>query len=162
MIVMQGYGQPPGGPAPPQPPGFGAPPPPGYGAPPPPGYGAPPPMPPAQQESSLPIVAGIFLLLGALADFATGASLIFGGGIVAGLPIMGGFFATILIVCGAIVIIFGLVALLGAIFSFKKERWGLALVGGILGLLVVGIYGLGFIFCLIGLILVAISKQYYH
>ena len=60
--------------------------------------------------------------------------------------------------CGAIEIIFGVVAILGGIFAVQRKHFGLALLGSVLGML-----GLGFTFGgllgLIGLILVAISRK---
>ncbi len=132
------------------------PPPPPPGAPPPPGYGYPP-----VQDSSLPLLAGIFLLLGGLSNIIMGG-LIFGfGDIIASLPFGTGFGA-IFMVCGAIVLIFGLFALIGAIFSFKREKWTLVLLGSILGLFGIGFYFTGSLFCLIALIIVATSRQYYR
>ena len=62
--------------------------------------------------------------------------------------------AGIIMICGVLLLIFGLIGLLGGIFAIKRTHFGLAILGGIFSLLV------GFIiFGLIGLILVAISKD---
>ncbi|MCJ2556643.1 MAG: hypothetical protein LN415_05980 [Candidatus Thermoplasmatota archaeon] len=62
--------------------------------------------------------------------------------------------AGIIMICGIIFLIFGLIGLLGGIFAIKRTHFGLAILGGIFSLLA------GFIiFGLIGLILVAISKK---
>ena len=57
-------------------------------------------------------------------------------------------------ICGIIGIVLSIIALIGGIFAIKRQKYGLALVGGICALLVAYI-----IFGLIGLILVAISKD---
>jgi len=55
--------------------------------------------------------------------------------------------------CGAIMIVLGLIGVLGGIFAIMRKAFGLAIVGGILAL-----PGFG-IFALVGLVLVAISKD---
>ena len=55
--------------------------------------------------------------------------------------------------CGAILIVVAIIALLGGIFAVQRKNFGFAVVGGILSL------GGWFIPGLIGLILVAISKD---
>jgi len=67
-------------------------------------------------------------------------------------------FESIMRVCGAIEIIFGIVAILGGIFAVQRKHFGLSILGSVMGML-----GLGFTFGgllgLIGLILVAISRK---
>jgi len=69
------------------------------------------------------------------------------------------FIEDILTVCGAIFIILGLIAVLGGIFGVMRKHWGLAILGGVLGLFVIGPLFLGSILALIGLILVAVSRK---
>jgi len=71
----------------------------------------------------------------------------------------GDLLADILLVCGAIVIILAIIVVLGGFFGVQRKHWGLAILGGVLGLFLLGPYFLGTIFSLIGLILVAVSKK---
>ncbi len=65
----------------------------------------------------------------------------------------------IIVAIGVLTVIFGIVALVGGYFAVKRKRWGIAIVGGVLGTLAAGAIGLGLIFGLIGLILVAVSRK---
>lgn len=62
-------------------------------------------------------------------------------------------------VCGIIVIILSLVVVLGGVLGLLRKSWGLAIVGGVLGLFVIGPFMLGSLFALIGLILVGVSRK---
>lgn len=64
----------------------------------------------------------------------------------------------ILIVCGAIGLIFCLFAIIGGIMALQRRMWALALVGSILGLLTIGFVGEASILSLIALVLIAMSK----
>jgi hypothetical protein len=108
------------------------------------------------------ILAAIFLILSFIFALAGAAGLLFAGEEASSLPMMGETFETILYICGAIELIFGLLALLGAIMCFKGTGWGIALVGGIFGLLSIGMFGAGSLFGLLGLIFVAISKDEFN
>jgi hypothetical protein len=108
------------------------------------------------------ILAGVFLLISFLAALGGAIGLLFAGDEASNLPVMGDAFETILYICGAIELIFGLLALLGAIMCFRGTNWGIALVGGIFGLLSIGAFGAGSLFGLIGLIFVAISKDEFN
>ncbi|MCJ2670524.1 MAG: hypothetical protein LN416_08460 [Candidatus Thermoplasmatota archaeon] len=94
------------------------------------------------------------ILIGALVGVASGASLIWAGSMFLPLGDYGMDISGILAVCGIIWIVLSLIGLLGGIFAMQRKHFGLAIVGGIFSLLV----GF-FIFGLIGLILVAISKD---
>lgn len=65
----------------------------------------------------------------------------------------------ILVTCGVIWFIIGLVALIGGVFAIRRKKWGIAIVGGVFALFTIGPYFLGSILGLIGLILIAISKD---
>lgn len=65
----------------------------------------------------------------------------------------------ILKVCGAIWLIFGLIALMGGVFGIMRKHFALVILGGIFGLLCVGPYALGSILALVGLILVAVARK---
>jgi hypothetical protein len=66
---------------------------------------------------------------------------------------------SILATCSIIGCIISIFALVGGIVAVKRKAWGLAIVGGILGLFTIGPFFLGSIISLIGLILVAISRK---
>jgi len=66
------------------------------------------------------------------------------------------------VICGSIGFFLSIFTILGGIMSIKKQRWGIALVGGILGLFTIGPFFLSSAFSLIGLILVIISKNEFH
>lgn len=112
------------------------------------------PMGPVVEKTAKPVVGGILILIGALAGIIMGASLIWGGAMILDIPVVGGEIAGILAICGIIWLVFGIIGLLGGIFAMQRKHFGLAIVGGIFSMLA----GF-FIFGLIGLILVAISKD---
>jgi len=111
-------------------------------------------------KSSTPLVGGIFLLLGGILAAGNGIYIaILGGtlGSMYGVNIGG-----IMAVCGAVEAIFGILALLGGIFAIQRKYWGIAIVGSIFGLISIGPLFLSSIFGLIGLILVATSKDEFN
>ena len=120
-------------------------------------YG-PPPMyyAPARQPTQMPIIGGVFLILAAILGFIGAAQLFLVGGYFA---ILGPAVAGILAVCGILIIVFSMFALLGGVMAVQRKMWGLALVGGILGLFAIGPFFLASLLSLIGLILVGISKD---
>jgi hypothetical protein len=63
-----------------------------------------------------------------------------------------------MLTCGIIGCILSIFTLTGGIVAIKRKAWGLAIVGGILGLFTIG-YFLGSIMSLIGLILIFISRK---
>jgi hypothetical protein len=169
---------------------------PAYGAPPPgqpmmmqPGMMPPPGMPmmmaPPEQKSTLNTVGAVMNILGAVFLFINvgwGASLLAvisaASGAVGGLPAdANAYIGYLWTVCVILPLVGAIFAILAAVFMFKKTKWTLALVGGILGLvggiasgiLMVGpimlpnpVGLLAFIFCLIGVIGAGVSKKVYH
>lgn len=109
--------------------------------------------PPAKKESVMPVIGGILILIAGLIELGYGGLLVAGGSAADSIPVVGGDVGDILAVCGAIMIILGIIALIGGIFAIQRKNFGLAVLGGVLGLLG------WFIPALIGLILVAISKD---
>ena len=75
------------------------------------------------------------------------------------LPVGGEMFQTIIVVCGAIFIVLGIIELLGGIMALRRKMWALALVGSILGLFTFGFYGISSILSLVALIILAISRK---
>jgi len=125
---------------------------------PPPAYGMPPPMMPMQQHSALPVAGGALLIVAGLLGIAQWGWVIAAGASVMGFDPTGGALAGIILVCGAIGIIFSLIALLGGVFAIQRKMWGLGIAGGIMGLLSFG-FVIGSVLALVGLILVAVSHK---
>jgi len=119
--------------------------------------------------SSKPLIAGIFLIIaGLLGIFIWSMVLAFDPSeldplmlqniLPADSPISLEQLQSILLTCGIIGCILSIFALAGGIVAVKRKAWGLAIVGGILGLFTIG-YFLGSIMSLIGLILIFISRK---
>ena len=107
----------------------------------------------------LPVAGGALILVSGILGLVWWGLFIAAGTAASNtIPFFGAGFANIILVCGAIGIIFSLIAVLGGVMGVMRKMWGLALVGGIFGLLSIG-YFLGSILGLVGLILVAISKK---
>ena len=123
-----------------------------YGPPGGPGYGAPPPPP---QRSGKPTAAGILNIIGgviALLIMIWMLMLYMEASDQAGVEFVGLF--GLGMVCLAMPLIGVIFAFIGGIAALKRKSWGLALVGSLIGMIFAG-----GIFCLIALILVAISKD---
>ncbi len=104
-----------------------------------------------KKESGLPVAGGILILLAALGYIVVGG-LIAAGSSVALVPSLGT--SAVGIVCGAVVLVLGIIALIGGIFAIQRRNWALALIGGI--------FVIPTILGLIGLILVAVSHDDFH
>jgi len=123
---------------------------------PPPMYGAP----PAKPHTMMPMIAGLLLIVSAIIAIAFWAYVAFVASALVGiLPVGGEMFQTIIVVCGAIFIVLGIIELLGGIMALRRKMWALALVGSILGLFTFGFYGISSILSLVALIILAISRK---
>jgi len=117
------------------------------------------------KPSSMPLIAGIFLIIaGLLGLFTWSSALALDSSMIqnvlpADSPISAEQLQSILTTCGIIGAILSIVTLAGGIVAMKRKAWGLAVIGGILGLFTIGPMLLGSIISLIGLILVAISRK---
>ena len=115
--------------------------------------------------SSMPLIAGILLIVaGLLGLFTWSMALALDSSMLqnvlpADSPISIEQLQSILVTCGIIGSILSIFALIGGIVAVKRKAWGLAIVGGILGLFTIGPMFLGSIISLVGLILVVISKK---
>jgi hypothetical protein len=121
-----------------------------------------------QQPSSpsyIPLVAGILLIgAGLLGLFTWTSALALDSSMLqsvlpADAPITIEQLQSILVTCGIIGCILSVFALIGGIVAVKRKSWGLAIVGGILGIFTIGPIFLGSIISLVGLILVAVSRK---
>lgn len=114
---------------------------------------------PMQQKGMLPVAGGALLLIAGILGIAFwGYAIAFVNAAVGFVPIAGDFLTGIMLICGAIGIIFSLICLLGGIFAIQRKLWGLGIAGGVLGLLSFGWF-LGSVLALVGLILVAVSHK---
>jgi len=104
----------------------------------------------------LPVAGGALTIVSGVLALGQGA-IIAGGAGIPGIGFLPGM-ADLLLICGSIFIIFGLIAVIGGVMGVMRKMWGLALVGGIFGLLGVG-FILGSVLGIVGLILTAISRK---
>jgi len=117
------------------------------------------------EKGMLSLVGGIMILISGIIGLAIGGLLLaintsdfdqFGLGSIGGLDDT---LHNILLVCGAIFVILGLIAVVGGFFGIRRQHFGLVILGGVLGLFTIGPYGLGSLLALVGLILVAVGKK---
>lgn len=116
------------------------------------------------EKSVLSLVGGVFILIAGLMGIFAGIVLLTislddlskYGVDVAG---VGDFVEDILKICGAIWLIFGLIALMGGVFGIMRKHFALVILGGVFGLLCFGPYALGSLLALVGLILVAVARK---
>jgi len=112
-----------------------------------------------------PLVAGILLIgAGLLGLFTWTSALALDSSMLQGVlppdaPITIEQLQSILVTCGIIGCILSIFAITGGIVAVKRKAWGLAIVGGILGIFTIGPLFLGSIISVVGLILVAISRK---
>jgi hypothetical protein len=115
--------------------------------------------------SSKPLIAGILLIIAGLLGIFTWSMALaldvstLQNVLPADMPISVEQLQSFLNTCGIIGCILSIFALVGGIVAVNRKAWGLAVVGGILGLFTIGPFLLGSIIALIGLILVAISRK---
>ena len=118
--------------------------------------------------SNLPLIAGIFLIIAGLLGILTWSSaLALDTSMIENVlppdtPITVEQLQSFLTTCGIIGCILSVFALAGGIVAIRRKAWGLAVVGGILGLVTIGPFLLGSIIALVGLILVVISRKDFH
>lgn len=140
------------------PPGY---PPPGY---PPPGYppqGYPPPMRPG--GSNLPVAGGALCVIGGILGLIPMIIVIAVGSTASGEDFPGAAdIGGILAFCGAIGALLCLLAIVGGVMAIQRKNWAFALIGSILGLLAAWGWIIGSILCLIGLILIAVSRDDFY
>ena len=101
-----------------------------------------------KKESAMPLVGGILIILASLGYFGAG------GVLAGGSALVWDFGGGVGVACGVVLIILGIISLLGGIFAIQRKNFAIALIGGIF--VVPSILGL------IGLILVAVSKDEFN
>jgi len=105
----------------------------------------------APRKTMMPTIGGILILLSGIYELAMGALLATES--TALLPVTFGL-SGIFVVCGVIVVLIGLFAILGGWFAIQRKNHTMAVLGGVASLL-----GLYVIIPLIGLVLVLVSKE---
>jgi len=117
------------------------------------------------EKGMLSIVGGIMILIAGIMGLAIGGILFaintndfnqYGLGNLSGLDST---IHNILMVCGAIFIILGIIAVVGGFFGVRRQHFGLVILGGVMGLFCIGPYGLASLLALVGLILVAVARK---
>src|SRR5512136_256898 len=120
---------------------------------------------PPKQPSSKPLYAGIILIIAGLLGLFTWASAMalditmIQNVLPPESPITAEQLQSFLTTCGIIGAGLSIFTLAGGIVALKRKAWGLAVIGGILGLFTIGPFLLGSIISLIGLIIVIISRS---
>jgi hypothetical protein len=109
-----------------------------------------------KKETAMPMIAGILLIICSLVYFGGGAVMAAGGSFLWGWEdSVGDTDASgVLVVCGAIMIVLGIIVLLGGVFSIQRRHFALSLIGSILAL--------GSILGIIALILIIVARDEYH
>jgi len=122
------------------------------------------PVPMEKKKTVLPVIGGAMLIVAGIMGLFMGGVLLAidlddldqYGVDVAG---VGDVLDDILTVCGAIIIILSLIVILGGFFGVTRKHWGIAIVGAVLGLFIIGPLMVGSVLALIGLILIAVSRK---
>lgn len=118
-----------------------------------------------RKTSNIPLIAGIFLIIaGLLGLFTWSSALAIDPSMIENLlppeqPITAEQLQSFLTTCGIIGCILSVLTLAGGIVAVKRKAWGLAVVGGILGLFTIGPALLGSVISLIGLIFLILSRK---
>jgi hypothetical protein len=116
------------------------------------------------QPSTKPLIGGIFLIIAGLLGLFTWASALaldismIQNVLPPDSPITAEQIQQFLSICGIIGAVLSIFTLAGGIVAIKRKAWGLAIIGGVLGLFTIGPMLLGSILSLIGLIVIIISK----
>jgi hypothetical protein len=95
-----------------------------------------------KKESGMPVAGGVLVLIGGILYLGAGGVAMAGSSFVG---LAGG------VLCGAVVLVLGILGILGGIFAIQRKSFAIALIGGI--------FTVPTILGLIGLILIAVSKD---
>ncbi len=121
--------------------------------------------PPPKPRSSKPVIAGVLIIIAGLAALAMGlfymvldVGTIEDSGVALPPEVTIEDIQSVLVVCGAVLIVFAAIAIVGGYFAIQRKHFFISVAGAVFGLLGIG-FLLGALLALIGLILVAISRQ---
>ena len=118
--------------------------------------------PPAKPQTMMPMIGGILLVVAAILSIANWGYIM---AVFATDPNAAGFMAlipglaTLVYICGGIFIVLSIITLLGGVMALRRRMWGLALVGSILGLFIIGPFGVSSLLAFVALIILAISRK---
>ncbi len=118
-----------------------------------------------KKPSNMPLIAGIFLIIvGLLGIFTWSSALAMDINMIENVlppetPITAEQLQSFLTTCGIIGCILSVLTLAGGIVAVKRKAWGLAVIGGILGLFTIGPALIGSILSLIGLIFLVMGRK---
>jgi hypothetical protein len=116
-------------------------------------------------KSAMPVVGGVLVLIAGILAIGMGifyialdASQVEDSGVALPSELTTQDLQNILDACGAVLLVFGIIALLGGIFSLQRKHFVLGVFGGIFGMIGIGFF-LGAVLSLIGLILIVVSRH---
>ena len=123
---------------------------------------------PQKERSILPVIGGVLILIAGLAALGMGvAFMAFDAQDIEDwvdldeLDVSLSELDDILFTCGAVVMVFGVIGVLGGVFAIVRKHFSLAVVGGIFSILGLG-FVVGAVVGLIGLILVFVGRSSFH
>lgn len=111
-------------------------------------------VPEESPKTSAPLIGGILAILAGVLALGQGIIYSMASDIAYTAGYVGGGY---LCACGGLDILFGLASVVGGIFAIQRKHFSLALIGGILGMLGLGLV-VGFVVGLIAVILIAVSR----
>lgn len=121
----------------------------------------------SSSNESYPLIAGVLLILSSALAILNGIVFIFSdlsifisSNDLSGIPPE--LVETILFVCGIVILVLAIFALLGGIMSIRKKMWGFALGGAILGLFTLGPLLISSILSIIALIFIVLSRDQFE
>ena len=118
-----------------------------------------------KKPSNMPLIAGILLIIaGLLGIFTWSSALAMDINMIENVlppetPITAEQLQSFLTTCGVIGCILSVLTLTGGIVAVKRKAWGLAVIGGILGLFTIGPALIGSVLSLIGLIFLVMARK---
>jgi len=122
-------------------------------------------MPPPPQKSLMPVAGGVLILVAGILAIVMGmfyftldVNDLENSGVTIPPEMSEEDLQSVMYVCGTVLLIFGVIAVIGGFFGLTRKHFSLGIVGGIFGLLGIG-FLLGALLALIGLILLAVSRK---
>lgn len=103
-------------------------------------------------------IGGIFLIISGIIGFMMVVVLTVATGMLSMVDTVGAA-TTMAATCALFFAVVSFAAFFGGMMAISGKRWGMAMLGGVLGLFTLGPYFLGTIFAFIGLLMVFISKH---
>lgn len=100
------------------------------------------------EETVMPLIGGILIIISGITELSIGGAMVLGGSVFFGITLGG---SGGLVLCGVVFVVLALVAIIGGMFAIQRRNFNLAMIGGIISI--------GGTLGLIGLILVAVSKD---